>query len=153
MYHQQQGPSPGITLQPPHPQLQRQLLHQPDLPPTRGGVLRRSGFELFENPPPASRVYHSVDTADAVPLHCKVRPLLGEKLTAAKAAFAEMEAAGVICCSNSPWSSLLHMVRKKNSGWRPRGNYRRLNQITVPDRYPIPLISNAQASLRGVQSV
>ena len=28
-----------------------------------------AGYEPFQNPPPASRVYHSVDTADATPLH------------------------------------------------------------------------------------
>ena len=62
-------------------------------------------------PPPASRVYHTVNTADSLPLHRKVRPLSDKKLTAAKAVFAEMEVAGVICRSNSPWSSPLHMVR------------------------------------------
>ena len=96
-----------------------------------------AGYEPFQNPLPVSTVYHSVDTADAAPLHCKVRPLLGEKLAAAKAAFAKMEAAGVIRCSNSPRSSPLHMLRKKNVSWRPYGDYRCLNQITVPDWYPM----------------
>ena len=34
-----------------------------------------AGLQPFDHPPPASRVYHSVDTADTAPIHCKVRPL------------------------------------------------------------------------------
>ena len=41
------------------------------------------------------------------------------------------------------------MVGKKNGEWRPCDDYQCLNQITVSDRYPIPLISHAQTSLTG----
>ena len=60
------------------------------------------GLQPFDHPPPAAQVYHSMDIADTAPIHCKVRLLSDEKLTAAKAAFAEMEAAGVIRRSSSP---------------------------------------------------
>ena len=58
-----------------------------------------------------------------------------------------MEKAGIIGHSTSPWSSHLHMVRKKEGGWRPCGNY--LNNVTIPDQYPLPNIANFTSRILG----
>ena len=69
----------------------------------------------------------------------------------AKAEFSAMEEMGIIRRSNSPWSSPLHVVPKANGGWRPCIDYRRLNEITTPDRYPVPHIQDFMSGLAGAK--
>jgi hypothetical protein len=57
--------------------------------------------------------------------------------------------AGIVRSSNSGWSSPLHMVRKKDGGWRPCGDFRRLNLLTSADRYPLPNMADLSAQLTG----
>ena len=56
---------------------------------------------------------------------------------------------GICRPSNSPYASPLHMVQKSNGDWRPCGDYRRLNTVTQPDRYPIPRLRDFTHNLNG----
>ena len=82
-------------------------------------------------------------------MFAKARHLDPDKLRKAEAEFRELEAAGIIRCSDSPWSSPLHMVRKKDGSWRPCANYRRPNLATTHDRYPLPSILDLSNKLHG----
>jgi Reverse transcriptase (RNA-dependent DNA polymerase) len=99
-------------------------------------------------PHPKHGVEHKITTAGQ-PVTAKFRRLYPECLAAARAEFDAMLAAGIVRRSNSGWSSPLHMVRKKDGGWRPCGDFRRLNLITEPDRYPLPNMGDLSARLEG----
>ena len=47
---------------------------------------------------------------------------------------------GCIESSTSPYPSGLVLVRKKDGSLRVCADYRALNRVTVPDRYPMPRI-------------
>ena len=81
------------------------------------------------------------------PIKTSPRRLTPNKLATAKRYFDLMCAAGICRRSNSPWSSGLHMVPKKDGSVRPCGDYRRLNERTAGNAYPIPHVQDFAAGL------
>ena len=75
--------------------------------------------------------------------------LTPEMLKTAQEYFQLMCAAGICRRSGSPWSSGLHMVPKKDGTWQPCGDYRRLNNATTRDLYPIPHLHDFASRLAG----
>ena len=97
---------------------------------------------------PKHPVCHHIVTRGP-PVHARARRLDAEKLAVAKSEFAEMERLGIIRRSDSPWASPLHIAPKPGGGWRPCGDFRRLNDVTVDDRYALPHIQDFNGGLAG----
>ncbi|GJT89634.1 reverse transcriptase [Tanacetum coccineum] len=102
-----------------------------ELPPKRTHDHRIS---LMSNTPPVNiRPYkHPPSQKDAIELMVK-----------------ELLDSGVIRNSQSPFSSPIVMVKKKDGTWRMCLDYRQLNKATVKDKIPIPIVEELIDELSG----
>jgi hypothetical protein len=92
---------------------------------------------------------HHIRTTPGPPVNSRPRRLNPERPAIAKAEFGAMLNNGTVRRSESPWSSALHMVPKKNDGWRPCGDTRAPNARTTPDCYPVRLMGDFAHQLSG----
>jgi hypothetical protein len=81
------------------------------------------------------------------PPHGRMYNLTVSETTHLKEWVDDMEQKKFISPSASPYAAPIFFVKKKDGSLRPCVDYRRLNAITLRDRYPIPLISDLIRSL------
>lgn len=82
----------------------------------------------------------------------KVKPYRYSSLQKAKIEklVKEMLQNSIIWNSNNPFASLIVMVKNKDESWRLCIDYRQLNQLTIKDQFPIPLIEELLDKLGAV---
>jgi formylmethanofuran dehydrogenase subunit E len=100
-----------------------------------------------ELPPHRSCDHHIVLEGDRKPGHAPLYNMSQEELAAIKKYLEENLSKGFIQASTAPYASLVLFVRKPGGGIRFCVDYRRLNQLTRKDRYPLPLLDETLAQM------
>ncbi|GFW72279.1 retrovirus-related Pol polyprotein from transposon 412 [Trichonephila clavipes] len=92
---------------------------------------------------------HRIDTADHPPIKQHPRRLPFAKQEEVGTLLREMQENDIIEPSSSPWASPIVLVRKKDGSARFCVDYRKLNDVTKKDSYPLPRIDDTLDTLSG----
>ncbi|XP_061369249.1 uncharacterized protein LOC133312113 [Gastrolobium bilobum] len=99
---------------------------------------------VFQTPqilPPFRGMEHSIHLLDgAKPVNVKPYRFPHHQKAELERQVSDLLSAGFIQPSKSPYSSPVLLVKKQDGTWRMCIDYRALNALTVPDRFPIPTI-------------
>lgn len=92
---------------------------------------------------------HSIKLSTNRPIVSRPRPLTLEQQKIIDNELTEMINSNIIRPSNSPYSSEVVLVRKKDGPWRFCIDFRLLNLYTISDPFPLPRISDLLHSVRN----
>lgn len=113
----------------------------------------------FENISPKDKIgktnlyTHHIDTQGSKPIKQRQYPLSPAMLKILNNEVDEMLKLDIIrpVTECSPWLSPLWLVKKKDGSYRVCFDGRKLNSITLPDSYPMPLIDSIISKVRDAQ--
>ncbi|KAJ8034222.1 hypothetical protein HOLleu_20966 [Holothuria leucospilota] len=92
---------------------------------------------------------HRIETGLAKPIRQAARRLPVHQKEEAKQEISRMLKSDVIEPSSSSWSSPVVLVKKKDGSTRFCVDYRKLNEVTTKDSYPLPRIDDTLDTLGG----
>ncbi|GLB39276.1 putative retrotransposable element tf2 155 kda protein type 1-like [Lyophyllum shimeji] len=108
--------------------------------------------ETFDELPPRRPWDHAIELKEgSSPFTSKIYPLSRDEQKQLDEFIEEHLRSGRIRPSKSPIASPFFFVKKKDGSLRPVQDYRRLNDITIKNRYPLPLVSEIIDKLRGAK--
>ena len=93
----------------------------------------------------------NIDTGNAHPIKQRPYRIPLAKMQIVEEELDKMLAEGIIEPSSSPWASPLTLVPKKDGSIRFCVDYRRLNEVTRKDAYPLPRIQDIFDQLDGAK--
>ena len=99
----------------------------------------------------SSAVQHRIDTGDAMPIKQPPRRVPLHKKMVVQEEVEKMLNRGVIEPSDGPWASPIVLVTKKDGSTRFCVDFRRLNEATKKDAYPLPRIEDNLDTLQGAK--
>ncbi|XP_029766793.1 uncharacterized protein LOC113406182 [Terrapene carolina triunguis] len=92
-------------------------------------------------------VTHQIATGDAVPIKQRHRRISPRVFQEVKKHILDLVTQGVLKESHSPWASPAVIVIKKDGGVRFCCDYRKLNEVTHKDAYPLPRVEESLDAL------
>lgn len=95
------------------------------------------------------RVKHHIHLHDGTPFKHRARPIHPRDIEAVREHLQDLLKTGVIRECESPFSSPIVVIRKKNGDVRLCIDYRKLNLHTVKDNYALPNLEESFAALTG----
>ena len=98
-----------------------------------------------------NKVEHTIRTTDDVPVAQAHRPIAPRDFHEVKDHIQELLKKEIIQPTSSPYAAPIVVVRKKDGSIRLCVDYRRLNNKTVKDAYPLPRIEESLHALSGAQ--
>lgn len=110
--------------------------------------------ECFAKPGEVGRTHlgtHKIKLKDETPIREPPRRIPLYKRQALEEEIEKLEQRGLIEKSSSPWSSQTVMVQKKDGTWRMCIDYRKLNEKTIKDAYPLTRIDENLDALDGAE--
>ena len=127
-----------LNLKDNQPQVRQVSMVEPDFISEFSDVFSAREFERL----PEHRSWdHAIELTDGFkPTDCKVYPLSPSEQDALKKFLEENLAPGRIQTSKSPMASPFFFIKKKDGSLRPVQDYRKLNDMTIKNKYPLPLI-------------
>ena len=96
-----------------------------------------------------TKLKHNIHTGTAFPIRQSVRRLPPQRRQEVQQLLADMIENEVVQPSSSPWASPIVLVRKKDNSFRFCVDYRKLNNVTHKDAYPLPRIDDTLSTLSG----
>lgn len=109
--------------------------------------------EVFEEPkrtPPPRSQDHKIPLIDSTkPASVKPSRYTHYQKNEIEKLVKEMLCSGLIRLTQSPFSSPVLLVREQDGSWRFCVDYRALNQATIKDKFPIPVIEELLEELHG----
>lgn len=95
---------------------------------------------------------HAIElTTDFQPVDCKVYPMAPNEQKELDVFLEENLRSGRIVLSKSPMASPFFFIKKKDGKLRSVQDYRKLNDMTIKNRYPLPLIQELLDKLKNAK--
>jgi len=116
-------------------------------------LLLHQYVDVFKDPqtlPPPRSYDHAIPLIpDVVPINSRPYHYSPQHNTKIENQVKQLLDHGLITHSHSPFASPVLLVKKKDGSWRFCIDYRKLNSITIKNKFPMPIIEEILDELQG----